>query len=76
MVTENCINCKHGSCVNVCPTDAFREGPNFLVIAPDDCIDCNVCVAECPVGAIHPLDHDDDRTRIVPRRGEYVEQTA
>lgn len=36
----------------LCPTDAFREGPNFLVIDPDDCIDCTLCVAECPVEAI------------------------
>src|SRR5438105_4718662 len=56
VVTENCINCKHGSCVDVCPVDAFREGPNFLVIAPDDCIDCHLCVSECPVEAIHDLE--------------------
>ena len=36
----------------MCPTDAFREGPNFLAIEPDDCIDCALCVAECPVDAI------------------------
>ncbi|HEX8013353.1 MAG TPA: ferredoxin family protein [Casimicrobiaceae bacterium] len=36
----------------MCPVDAFREGPNFLVIDPDVCIDCTVCVAECPVDAI------------------------
>jgi len=40
-------------CVDVCPVDAFREGPNFLVIDPDECIDCAVCVPECPVAAIH-----------------------
>jgi len=32
--------------------DCFREGPNFLVIDPDECIDCTLCVAECPVEAI------------------------
>lgn len=53
VVTENCINCKHTACVDVCPTDAFREGPNFLVIEPDDCIDCNLCPEECPVDAIY-----------------------
>lgn len=52
VVTESCINCKHTDCVDVCPVDAFREGPNFLVIDPDDCIDCAVCVPECPVNAI------------------------
>lgn len=52
VVTESCIKCKYTQCVGVCPTDAFREGPNFLVIEPEDCIDCTLCVAECPVDAI------------------------
>lgn len=52
VVTENCIRCKHTDCVECCPVDAFREGENFLVIAPDDCIDCALCVPECPVEAI------------------------
>lgn len=52
VVSENCINCKHTDCVEVCPADAFREGRNFLVIDPDDCIDCGLCVPECPVEAI------------------------
>jgi ferredoxin len=53
VVTEACIRCKYTDCVDVCPVDAFREGPNFLVIDPDDCIDCAVCVPECPVSAIY-----------------------
>ena len=53
VVTENCINCKHTDCVDVCPVDAFREGPNFLVIDPNECIDCTLCVPECPVEAIY-----------------------
>ncbi|MGH8801683.1 MAG: ferredoxin FdxA [Casimicrobiaceae bacterium] len=57
VVTESCIRCKYTDCVDVCPTDAFREGPNFLVIEPDECIDCTLCVAECPVEAIFA---DDD----------------
>jgi ferredoxin len=52
VVTDNCINCKHTTCVEVCPTDAFREGPNFLVIDPVHCIDCNLCPMECPANAI------------------------
>jgi ferredoxin len=52
VVTESCIKCKYTDCVVVCPTDAFREGPNFLAIDPDDCIDCTLCVVECPVDAI------------------------
>lgn len=52
VVTEQCINCKYTNCAGVCPTDAFREGKNFLAIDPDDCIDCGLCVPECPVNAI------------------------
>ncbi len=67
VVAEPCINCKYTDCVAVCPVDAFREGPNFLVIHPDDCIDCDACVAECPVEAIFP---DDE----VPEKWEnYIE---
>ena len=53
VVTEACIQCKYTDCVDVCPVDAFREGPNFLAIDPDECIDCAVCVPECPVEAIY-----------------------
>uniref|UniRef100_E6PRT7 Ferredoxin n=1 Tax=mine drainage metagenome TaxID=410659 RepID=E6PRT7_9ZZZZ len=54
VVTEACIKCKYTDCVAVCPVDAFREGVNMLVIDPRDCIDCNLCVPECPVAAIYP----------------------
>ena len=53
VVTESCILCKHTDCVDVCPVDCFREGPNFLAIDPDECIDCAVCVPECPENAIY-----------------------
>ena len=56
VVTETCIRCKYTDCVDVCPVDCFREGPNFLVIDPDECIDCTLCVAECPVDAIYAED--------------------
>jgi len=52
LVTENCVKCKHTTCVAVCPVDCFYEGENFLVINPDECIDCGVCEPECPVDAI------------------------
>jgi len=52
VVTENCIKCKYTDCVEVCPVDCFHEGPNFLAIDPDECIDCSLCVAECPANAI------------------------
>ena len=52
VVAEPCILCKYTDCVDVCPVDCFREGPNFLVIDPDECIDCAVCIPECPTNAI------------------------
>ncbi|MAO56633.1 MAG: ferredoxin [Rhodospirillaceae bacterium] len=54
IVTENCIKCKFQDCVEVCPVDCFYEGENFLVIHPDECIDCGVCEPECPAEAIVP----------------------
>lgn len=57
VVTEPCIKCKHTDCVEVCPVDCFHEGPNMLVIDPEECIDCSLCEPECPVTAIFA---DDD----------------
>ncbi len=54
VVTESCIRCKYTDCVEVCPVDCFLEGPNFLTIDPAQCIDCAVCIPECPVNAIMP----------------------
>lgn len=66
VVTESCIKCKYTDCVVVCPTDAFREGPNCLVIEPDDCIDCALCVVECPVDAIFAeSDVPDDQIQFI-----------
>ncbi len=53
VVTDNCILCKHTDCVEVCPVDCFHEGPNFLAIDPDECIDCALCEPECPINAIY-----------------------
>lgn len=52
VVTESCIQCKYTVCVDVCPMNCFLEGANFLVINPEECIDCSMCAPECPVGAI------------------------
>lgn len=54
VVTENCIKCKYTDCVEVCPVNCFYEGPNFLVIHPDECIDCGACEPVCPSKAIFP----------------------
>jgi ferredoxin len=53
VVTEQCIRCKFMDCMKPCPVNCFYEGPEFLVINPDECIDCSVCVTECPVNAIY-----------------------
>ena len=54
VVNDSCIRCKIMDCVDVCPVDCFYEGENMLVIHPEECIDCGVCVPECPVDAIKP----------------------
>lgn len=56
VVTEDCIKCLHTDCVEVCPVDCFHIGPNFMVIDPDECIDCTLCEPECPVEAIFAED--------------------
>ena len=72
VVTENCINCKHTTCVEVCPVDAFREGENFMVIDPIECVACDLCVAECPVEAIFRDDNVPvDKLDFIALNGEF-----
>ncbi len=70
IVAEPCIKCKYTDCVSVCPVDAFREGANALIIDPDVCIDCDLCVPECPVDAIFS---EDD---LPEKWSEYLEINA
>lgn len=73
VVTESCIRCKYTDCVDVCPVDCFREGPNFLTIDPDECIDCAVCVPECPVNAIYAEeDVPADQQHFIPLNMELA----
>ena len=75
VVTESCIRCKYTDCVEVCPVDAFREGPNFLVIDPVECIDCALCVPECPVEAIFPEDDvPPDQRAFTPLNAELAKE--
>ena len=75
VVTESCIKCKYTDCVDVCPVDCFKEGPNMLVIDPDECIDCAVCVPECPVNAIYADDEvPDDQKEFVVLNAELAKQ--
>ena len=69
VVTEACINCKHTDCVEVCPVDCFYEGANFLTINPDECIDCGLCIPECPEDAIFA----DSEKDIVEKTGKDMD---
>ena len=72
VVAEPCINCKYTDCVAVCPVDCFYEGKNFLVIHPDECIDCGACVPACPVEAIFALDETPARWEsFIARNTDY-----
>ena len=74
VVGDNCIRCKHTDCVEVCPVDAFYEGPNFLVIHPDECIDCALCEPECPVDAIYAEDElPEDQQEYLKLNAELAE---
>ena len=71
VVVETCIKCKYTDCVDVCPVDCFREGPNMLSIDPDECIDCAVCIPECPVNAIYAEEDVPEDQRDAPYRSLY-----
>ena len=74
VVGEDCINCKHTDCVEVCPVDCFYEGPNFLVIHPDECIDCALCEPECLVDAIFSEDElPEDQQAFLELNAELAE---
>lgn len=75
VVSEPCIKCKYTDCVEVCPVDCFHEGPNFLVIDPDECIDCTLCVAECPAEAIYAEDDlPEDQRHFIALNAELAKQ--
>jgi ferredoxin len=74
VVTENCIKCKYTDCVEVCPVDCFYEGPNFLVIHPDECIDCALCEPECPANAIYAEDElPEDQLEFIEINAELAQ---
>ncbi|MDZ4263068.1 MAG: ferredoxin FdxA [Pseudomonadota bacterium] len=73
VVTDNCIKCKYTDCVEVCPVDCFYMGPNFLVIDPDECIDCALCEPECPAKAIFAEDDvPDDQQHFIALNAELT----
>ena len=74
VVVETCLHCKHTDCVEVCPVDCFYEGPNFLVIHPDECIVCALCEPECPVDAIYSEDElPEDQAVFLELNAELAE---
>ncbi len=73
VVKDACVKCKYMDCVEVCPVDCFYEGENFLVIHPDECIDCGVCEPECPVEAISD-DTCDDAQKWLDINRKYAEK--
>ena len=73
IVTDACVRCKYTDCVEVCPVDCFYEGENFLVIHPDECIDCGVCEPECPVEAIKPDTEDDKDGKWLAINSKFAE---
>jgi len=75
VVTKNCYDCKYTDCVAVCPVECFYEGEQMLYINPDECIDCEACVPECPVEAIfHEENVPDDMREYIDMNREMAEQ--
>ena len=56
VILEKCLGEVYAACVDVCPVECIHPGPYkgeaFMIIDPDVCIDCGVCLPECPIGAI------------------------
>jgi NAD-dependent dihydropyrimidine dehydrogenase PreA subunit len=61
VIAEPCIDVKDKACVEVCPVDCIYEGPNQLLIHPDECIDCGACEPVCPVKAIFVEDETPEQ---------------
>ena len=60
VIAEPCIGVKDTACVDACPVDCIHprrdeasfEAGRMLYIDPVECIDCGLCIPECPVEAI------------------------
>ena len=63
VITENCVDLKDASCVEVCPVNCIysTDEDRLYLINPDECIDCGACEPECPVEAIFPEDALPDK---------------
>jgi ferredoxin len=78
VVTEPCRDC-------VCPTECFYQDDHMLYIDPDECINCQACIPECPVVAIfeddvvptkwqHFIELNAERARALKDRGHITEK--
>jgi ferredoxin len=78
VITKPCTGVKDTACVVVCPVDVIhptKDEPQFesaeqLYINPRDCIDCGLCVDECPVRAIF------QDTDVPAEWSEFIEKNA
>ena len=79
IIAQPCIGTKDTACVAVCPVDCIHptkdETEKFaadvmLYIDPDTCIDCGLCVDECPVTAIFPQED------LPAEWAEFIEKNA
>jgi ferredoxin len=81
VIAQPCVGVKDTACVTVCPVDCIHptaaeasafEAADMLYIDPGTCIDCNLCVDECPVKAIFPQeDLPAEWTEFVERNAAY-----
>lgn len=85
IIAQPCVGVKDTACVAVCPVDCIHprtDEPDFaavdmLYIDPDTCIDCNLCVDECPVKAIFPQDElPAEWTEFIERNAAYFKKSA
>src|SRR2546430_5310121 len=75
VVVQPCFGCKYTDCVVVCPVECFYEGEQMLYIHPDECIDCEACVPECPVEAIFHQDNvPEDQKAFIELNAEMATQ--
>ena len=56
VITGKCLGERYATCVSVCPVDCIHpgeyQGEEFMIIDPEECIDCGACLPECPIEAI------------------------
>jgi ferredoxin len=72
VITETCIGTKNTACVQVCPVDCIYDAGDHFIINPAECIDCSMCMPECPVEAIYPGDEvPEDMQYYVSRAAEF-----